>query len=55
VSNGTRAVRSNWAIDTDAQVRPLPSVAPLLVRRSFLRYVASRGPLGVHKEHRWKF
>jgi hypothetical protein len=33
-------VRLNLPIDTDAQVRPLPSVAPVLVRRSSLRYVA---------------
>lgn len=29
--------RPNWSVDTDAQVRPLPLVAPVLVRRSPLR------------------
>ena len=30
----------NKAVDTDAQVRPLPSVAPILGRRSLLRYAS---------------
>jgi len=30
------ALRSNWPIDSDAQGRPLPSVAPFLGRRSSL-------------------
>lgn len=30
-------MRDNLSIDTDAQVRPLPSVAPTHVRRSSLR------------------
>jgi hypothetical protein len=32
------AYRHNQAVETDAQVRPLPSVAPVLGRRSLLRY-----------------
>jgi hypothetical protein len=35
-----RALLSNKSVDTDAQVRPLPSVAPSLVRRSLSRYSA---------------
>jgi len=34
------AVRSNLAVDTDAQLRTLPAVAPV-GRRSPLRYTAS--------------
>jgi hypothetical protein len=33
-------MRAKLAIDTNAQLRPLPAVAPALVRRSFLRYAA---------------
>jgi hypothetical protein len=33
-------MRHNKSVNTDAQVRPLPSVAPVLVRRLPLRYVA---------------
>jgi hypothetical protein len=36
----TMTSRSNKAVNTDAQVRPLPSVAPSLVRRLPLRYAA---------------
>jgi hypothetical protein len=38
----SRAARHNKAVNTDAQVRPLPSVAPILVRRLPLRYAAGR-------------
>jgi hypothetical protein len=31
------AARANKAVNTDAQMRPLPSVAPVLVRRLPLR------------------
>ena len=41
-SFGPPALRSNKAVNTDAQVRPLPSVAPVLVRRLPLRYEAWR-------------
>ena len=34
------ALLSNKAVNTDAQVRPLPSVAPPYVRRLPLRYGA---------------
>jgi hypothetical protein len=33
-------MQHNKAVETDAQVRTLPSVAPILVRRSPLRYVS---------------
>jgi hypothetical protein len=36
------ALQPNWAVETDAQVCPLPSVAPSLVRRSPLRYASGR-------------
>jgi hypothetical protein len=44
---------ANLSIDTDAQGRPLPAVAPFLGRRSSLRYsgavrpLALRSPAGV--------